>query len=501
MEITITFEDFYQTLGLKRYPFWDRTAEKEDTEKLFVKPSNYSQLVDAVSKKHTAIVSGNRGSGKTIALSDLQSSIPTDSLTCSIDNFENVSLENNLLDFYSLILEHLTRCVLVYLSSRKKLLKKATKDDKILLSFLIKKYGKIITDNQLYNQLADIQLSPLQRIVNKFTTPITALLNYGTTAATNFGNELLTKQFGAYLPDVSSSTIKNIFPDIHFSVEDQFTSVAISYSMLDAVLIMIKRVTNQIPIIFIDKLDEDIRLQNDSEMVACFVKDLICDGKLLLNSNLQLLISVWKIPFLSLSTVFRASKHTVFPIEWNNTQLKLVLNNRLAVYSDNEVCDYKALFADDVTEDDFTMLYKLSNSNPRDLWSVYDSIFNAQFTLDGKSKVITHDAVVAGLRNFVSKFQFYEYYPRKKNAQQNSNDVYSYIGYLLKLKDTDEFTNQELRNMASTGGSTTNYITGMTNIGLVRKTDRKRPGGAVIYQINDPKVAYAISMGIEIEHG
>ena len=41
---------------------------------------------------------------------------------------------------------------------------------------------------------------------------------------------------------------------------------------------------------------------------------------------------------------------------------------------------------------------------------------------------------------------------------------------------------------ASTGGSTTNYITGMMNIGLVKKTDRKRVGGAVIYQINDPKV-------------
>ena len=500
MEKTITFENFYQSMGLKHYPFWDRTAEKEDTKKLFVKPPNYSQLVDAVSKNHTAIVSGNRGSGKTIALADLKSSISSDRLTCSVDNFENVSLENNLLDFYSLILENLTRSVLIYLSSRKKLLKKATKDDKILLSFLIKKYGKNITDNQLYKQLADIQLSHLQRVINKLTTPITALLNYGTTAATNFGNELLTKQFGAYLPDISSSTIKNIFPDIQFAVEDQFTSVNISYSMMDAVLSMIKRVTNQVPIVFIDKLDEDIRLENDAEMVACFIKDLICDGKLLLNSNLQLLISVWKIPFLSLGTVFRASKHTVFSIEWNDAQLKLVLNNRLAVYSDNEVCDYKTLFADDVTEDDFTMLYKLSNSNPRDLWSVYDSIFNAQFALDGKSKVITHDAVVAGLRDFVSKFQFYEYYPRKKNAQQNSNDVYSYIGYLLKLKDK-EFTNQELRNMASTGGSTTNYITGMMNIGLVRKTDRKKPGGAVIYQINDPKVAYAISMGIEIEHG
>ena len=55
-----------------------------------------------------------------------------------------------------------------------------------------------------------------------------------------------------------------------------------------------------------------------------------------------------------------------------------------------------------------------------------------------------------------------------------------------------------MRNQASTGGSTTNYITGMMNIGLVKKTGKKRPGGAVIYQIRDPKVTYAIMNDIEI---
>ena len=86
----------------------------------------------------------------------------------------------------------------------------------------------------------------------------------------------------------------------------------------------------------------------------------------------------------------------------------------------------------------------------------------------------------------------------KKNAQRNTNDIYSYIGYLLKLKGTIEFTNEELRQSASTGGSTSNYITGMMNIGLVKKTGKKRHGGAVIYQVSDPKVLYAIMNEIDI---
>ena len=114
--------------------------------------------------------------------------------------------------------------------------------------------------------------------------------------------------------------------------------------------------------------------------------------------------------------------------------------------------------------------------------------------------MISRRALIDGLHNFVENFQFYEYYPRKKNAQKNTNDIYSYINYLLKLPKVNEFTNGELRDAASTGGSTTNYITGMMNIGLVKKTDKKRAGGAVIYQISDPKVSYAIFHEIDIQH-
>lgn len=100
----------------------------------------------------------------------------------------------------------------------------------------------------------------------------------------------------------------------------------------------------------------------------------------------------------------------------------------------------------------------------------------------------------------IPNFSFYEYYPRRKNARKNTNDIYSYIKYLSSLNNTDEFTNDELRSCANTGGSTTNYITGMMNIGLVKKTDLKRAGGSVIYKIIDPKITYAIYHDIEITH-
>lgn len=103
VETSISFQGFYQSMGLKRYPFRDRTAEKEDTGKLFIHPINYSQLQDVMENNQTAIICGNRGSGKTITLTDLKSKISDNRLVCLIDNFEDVGLEKNQLDFYSCV--------------------------------------------------------------------------------------------------------------------------------------------------------------------------------------------------------------------------------------------------------------------------------------------------------------------------------------------------------------------------------------------------------------
>lgn len=35
------FEEYYKQMGFEKYPFRDRTAEKEDTGRLFIKPEQY----------------------------------------------------------------------------------------------------------------------------------------------------------------------------------------------------------------------------------------------------------------------------------------------------------------------------------------------------------------------------------------------------------------------------------------------------------------------------
>jgi hypothetical protein len=142
-------------------------------------------------------------------------------------------------------------------------------------------------------------------------------------------------------------------------------------------------------------------------------------------------------------------------------------------------------------------IFVIANANPRDLWHIWHEIFRAQYRTNYNSRKIGSDAIIDALEKFVTKFDFYEYYPRKKDARQNSNDVYSYVQHLLKLSD-EKFTHNQLKNEASTGGSTRNYITGMQNIGLVKKMPQKRDG-SVLYCIKDPKVIYALKNKLDID--
>lgn len=496
----ITFNEFYQKMGLEAYPFRERTSEKEDVSKLFVKPLDHAMLYDTFTSYQTAIINGDRGTGKTIMLSDFQLNVASNRVACTINNFESIPLQDNLLAFYTLILQNITQSLLIILAKNRKLLKKMSYDNKIFLSFLIMKFGDAITNEQLYSQIENIQLSFLQRLLNKFSKPITSLLNYSATTVTNFGNELLNRHFGSYLPAISESEIRKIFPDIHFTVSKDFKSVEISYSLLNKALLLIKEITGIKPFVSIDKLDEDIRLGNDAEAISSFIKDLLCNNDLLLNPNIQLFIAVWKIPFSSLSSSFRRSKHYVYDINWDAKQLENILNQRLKIYSNNRILNFRSLFENNITESTIHEIFSLANSNPRDLWGLLDEILKAQFMLNNSHSLISNTAVLEGMNSFVKNFSFYEYYPRRKTARKNTNDIYSYIKYLSSLNNTDEFTNDELRSCANTGGSTTNYITGMMNIGLVKKTDLKRAGGSVIYKIIDPKITYAIYHHIEIAH-
>ena len=461
-----------------------------------MKPHDFSLLEDLYNKNISLIINGNRGTGKTILIKEISRISKHGGIICVIDNFETVSLNDNQEDYYELILKNIVHELLLCLLANKKMAKILSEEDKILLSYLVYRYGKNISENEVANKIESIQLSLYKRIANKFSSVISFFLNYGATAATRFGNELLSKHFN-YLPNITEGSISKIFPDLHFDADKSFVDLNVSYDILDRVLKLIKKLRIDRVVLFIDKLDEDKRLDNDADEIQKFIEALFVGNNLLLNENIQLIISVWKIPFDNLGSKFRRQKHSVYDTNWSIDELKKVLNQRLKAHSNSKLTNYERFFDSSVPDEDINKIFILANACPRDLWHIFDHIFKSQYNIDNTSLTLTRQAISQGINNFVVKFDFYEYYPKKKNARKNTNDVYTYMQHLLKLPSYD-FTHGELREFANTGGSTTNYISGMTSIGLVQKTDIKREGGAVVYKIIDPKVNFAIENKLSI---
>ena len=249
-------------------------------------------------------------------------------------------------------------------------------------------------------------------------------------------------------------------------------------------------------IVLIDRIDEDQRFENDAELIATYTKLILTDEKLLLTPKLQIIFTSWTTPFNFIKQYVRTQKHSCTIINWSNSDLENVLNNRLKVFSKNKISTYKELFSTDVTQDDINQILKLANSTPRDLWHIFSNLLRIQYDKDSLSKKIERSSIGFALSRFIKNFNYFEYYPKKANARSNSMDIFSYIDLLLKL-DENTFNAKQLKEKNQLQHSTAqSYISSMEKMGLINLSNPD--SGSAQYTIKDPKISYAREKGIKI---
>jgi len=498
-----TLTEFYKNFRFDSSPFDVYTAELETDfiAKTFVHPFNYEVTTNAFSSKRTILAAGNRGTGKTAILTDLCRRVSDNDVWCVIDDYSSVtaelrSCEEGNGDFYALILTSIVRKLFIQLVGRRKSIKKLNKDDKIFLSFLLYKFVDVSTQGILIQEIEKIQLSKLSLFVKKILTPLRGLLNYGSTAASNFINSVISSHF-SMLPPVSSEGLRDIIPNIELGVDLDFVSTDVSFRLIEKTCRLIQTLGFERVIVFFDKMDEDNRLSSDAESIAELIKPLLTDNKLLLAEFIQFVVFVWEIPLNKIISEVRTQKLQYIKIVWEIADLERALNKRIAHFSNNTLSDYKLLFADSVSSASIEKVFMLANKNPRDLWHVFNKMLEQQYRIDNSKNMLSEEAIQRGLTRFVSDFNFYEYYPRRKNSRANTMDIYSFASHLLKLPN-GKFTKNQLSEYAKTGGSTTNYVTLMEGLGLIKKTEQ-REGGGVVYMISDPKIVFAMENKIELK--
>ncbi len=492
-----SFEDFFKAFGFKEYPFsiFSAEGERQKLERLFVRPTIYAPIVETFSQRSSVILSGERGTGKTALVYELMRGAQPNALTIYIDDFGDLPLDHQLSDLYQFLIDHLAECLFKSIASKPWVIASRTKDERLLLTYLLKFHVKQLSTARLEEKIRKTQIHPIKRMSFWFYNRFRGLLNYSAAATLDITSDLIQRHFPG-LPALEAIGSREYFPALSAERVESLDLATASYSLLSKVVELCDALGFTGVVLVLDKIDEEARLKNDAGKIADFLETLLTDNKLLLHSRIQLVIACWSIPLEQLKARVRFQKINVQRVSWDQNSLRDVLNKRLAIFSEGKVDSMTKIMDAEAAENAKDIL-SLANGNPRDLWHVMDSILKCQYELNSESDFISLKACQEGARRFVRDFNFYEYYPRSSNARTDSMDVYGYIAHLQKL-DSDFFTKNQLSEQAGTGGSTNNYVVSMENMGLISKSDSKVAGGAVIYQIRDPKLIYARIHGVQI---
>jgi len=345
----------------------------------------------------------------------------------------------------------------------------------------------------LLDKLKKIQNGPVKRVFIGGYNTCRVVMNYGLRAATMAVSDALTKHFSS-LPPIEPGD-SEYFKRLEVEVDTSFEQGQRQYYYLEKFCRLAKKAGFEKIYIFIDKVDEDPRFQNDAEEIADFLRPIASDNKILTSDLFHTVLFAWSTPFNYIRESVRTQKLSFTSLTWDRPNLEKVLAKRVSKYA-KEGASQNPDLLEQASSASKSLIFDMCNRNPRDLWHLMDKAFQEQFKLDPTRK-ITDTAIAAAVRRFVSEFNYYEYYPRKSNARANTMDVYKYIKHLHKLDGT-RFTKDKLNTLARTGGSTNNYVVAMENMGLIRNTLEKAQGGAVVYEVADPKVRYAMQSGIQI---
>jgi hypothetical protein len=491
----MTFEEYYKGFGFSSYPFGVFTSEGEKSHlsALFLKPENYSIIVEGL-RNTSAIVIGERGTGKTALSLNLQDELESDQhIMVRIEEFSNLKVGFDEDDLYRFLTEEIATAFFLKVTECPSILWHYTKEERLDLSMYLQVYVSASSKELLRDKINKIQNGVIKRwSVNAYNYG-RVVLNYGLKATTKAISDALTKHFSS-LPefDVGDS---EYFQRIESHIDDSFSQSKRQYYYMTRLCNLVKKHAFSKIYVTVDKVDEDTRFENDAEYVSEFIIRIASNNRVLTNEEFHMALFLWSTPFNYIRDKVRTQKLTFQQLEWSQQQLERVVDRRMHTYSNGAISEIRQIL-DNCSPSSIELIFRMCNRNPRDLWHIIDKCFKEQFSLD-PGRHISDEAIAQGIKQYVMEFNYYEYYPRKANVRRNSMDVYAYIKHLLKL-DSAQFTKDRLNDRAGTGSSTNNYMVAMENMGLIRKTANKAQGGAVIYEIRDPKVCYAMENGIAI---
>ncbi len=377
---------YIKKLGFKKDPFLSTNADKEELlSEYFIAPDYYDDIWGDPLSPSPVIVFGPRGSGKTAQKNMIESrNSKIDSILTVNYTDHDLSTINNIdeitLDYH---LEYLNRLLLVSVFAN------INKVDGFTLAtmfsfkkrqYLYKLAKRYLTNTPFsFHRNAINSLKTLEDlgvdVWDSFKKPINTLV------------KSLSKAKGAEidLSEVSIAKKENISNKENFGV----------------ILDYLKILGYEAVYILIDKVDEnDLTGGNNPEDSFKFIAPLLKNLEILETDGVAFKFFLWDELKIYFAKYGRPDRVFSYYLEWSNTQLEEMLNNRVKTYSDGFVETFASLLQE---PSDLKKILFFSQGSPRDCIRICKRIISEQERSNNTMLKLSEATIERGIKIFTKE--------------------------------------------------------------------------------------------------
>ncbi|MHA6248976.1 ATP-binding protein [Pontibacter sp. CAU 1760] len=202
----MTYKEFYQSFGLKEFPFDTFTTEDEIdvAKKIFVAQGEYDPILDAFKKGRNIVIIGERGIGKTAILEDFKRHLSDKKKPFTIiTDFSEISEVPSNEELYKIIISNFIIELLSRVGNNPLKLRKLNKESRTILSYFLASFVPTVSLNTLKDRVSSIQLPPWTRFANSCYNHLRKPLNFTGTVGQNLTYQYLLKHY-SFLPPLEA---------------------------------------------------------------------------------------------------------------------------------------------------------------------------------------------------------------------------------------------------------------------------------------------------------
>ena len=240
-----------------------------------------------------------------------------------------------------------------------------------------------------------------------------------------------------------------------------------------------------------------MKINANVDKIVDFVKDILLDTDFLYTKGLSIIFSIWSDAKRALNKAgVRFDKFEDINIEWDDTELEMLINKRLEYYTINK--EHPVTMGSLLPQiSDRKLVLSLSNKSPRALIKLLGTFYSLEHNSNGIN-CFTPETLAKGMMQYCLS---YDYYSNQSVKVGGKIDLYGWINKILQMKRTSFTADAVKAEFVLTPKNTNTYIQSMMRYELIKENIRPDEDGKTIYDVIDPRLQFLISRGVSELHG